>query len=66
MSCVIIIALEWTQSKIPFLVLGFLGRIIEGIGAGLMQTAALAEATAQHKNEEHRVVTWIEFAEEFG
>lgn len=49
-----------------FLILGFLGRIVEGIGAGLMQTAALAEATAQYKNDEHKVVTWIEFSEEFG
>jgi hypothetical protein len=48
------------------LILGFLGRIIEGIGAGLMQTSALAEATAQYKNEEHKVVTWIEFSEELG
>ena len=46
--------------------MGFLGRIVEGIGAGLMQTAALAEATAQYKNDEHKVVTWIEFSEEFG
>jgi MFS family permease len=66
MSCVLIIALVWTEEPISFLILGFLGRIIEGIGAGLMQTSALAEATAQYKNEEHKVVTWIEFSEEFG
>lgn len=61
-----IIALVWTEKGSSFLTLGFLGRIIEGIGAGLMQTAALAEATAQYKNDEHKVVTWIEFSEEFG
>ena len=61
-----IIALVWTEKAASFLIVGFLGRIVEGIGAGLMQTAALAEATAQHKNEEHRVVTWVEFSEEFG
>ena len=66
MSCVLIIALAWTEKPISFLILGFLGRIVEGIGAGLMQTTALAEATAQYKNEEHKVVTWIEFSEEFG
>ena len=66
MSCVLIIALVWTEKPISFLILGFLGRIIEGIGAGLMQTSALAEATAQYKNEKHKVVTWIEFSEEFG
>lgn len=56
----------WTEKPISFLILGFLGRIIEGIGAGLMQTCALAEATAQYKNEENKVVTWIEFSEELG
>jgi MFS family permease len=45
-SCILIIALVWTQRVASFLIIGFLGRIVEGIGAGLMQTAALAEATA--------------------
>ena len=45
-SCIMIIALVWTESISAFLIVGFLGRIVEGIGAGLMQTAALAEATA--------------------
>jgi hypothetical protein len=45
-SCLLIIGLIWTEKIAAFLILGFLGRIVEGIGAGLMQTAALAEATA--------------------
>ena len=35
-SCVLIISLVWTERPISFLILGFLGRIVEGVGAGLM------------------------------
>lgn len=58
--------MEFTSSALSFCLVAFIGRILEGIGAGLMQTAALAEATAQYKDDEHKVVTWIEFSEEFG
>jgi hypothetical protein len=46
--------------------MSLIGRIIQGIGAGLMQTAALGEATAQNKEDEGKIVGYIEFSEEFG
>ena len=46
--------------------MSLVGRIIQGIGAGLMQTAALGEVTAQNKEDEGKIVGYIEFSEEFG
>lgn len=43
-----------------FLAFGFTGRILEGIGAGLLQTSAYGEAIAQNRAEQNKIVGYLE------
>ena len=45
-----------------FLTLGFFGRILEGVGAGMLQTAAYGEALALNRENHNSVVAWLETA----
>ena len=42
--------------------IGFSGRILEGVGAGLLQTAAYGEALSQNRENQNSVVAWLETA----
>ncbi len=45
-ASLLFIVLNWVYEPLTFCIMSLLGRILQGIGAGLMQTAALGEATA--------------------
>ena len=50
-SCGCFISLKYVKAgdEILFLTMGFAGRILEGVGAGMLQTAAYGEALAQNR-----------------
>ena len=38
-ACLLFISLEWAEEVYLFLIIGFSGRMISGVGAGLLTTA---------------------------
>ena len=64
MSCGFFISLNYIKAgdEILFLTLGFTGRILEGVGAGMLHTAAYGEALAQNRENQNSIVAWLETA----
>eukprot|EP00347_Sterkiella_histriomuscorum_P004819 403358969 len=55
------IALNYIDNVPFFLVVGFLGRTIQGMGAGLLQTAAYSELLIQFPHIQKQLVSLMEF-----
>ncbi|TNV80437.1 hypothetical protein FGO68_gene7182 [Halteria grandinella] len=65
-SCGLFAILGSVQHKLIFCIIGFTGRIIEGIGAGLLQTAVYGELISQSGEDESKMVGLLEFSAVFG
>ncbi|CDW71415.1 permeases of the major facilitator superfamily [Stylonychia lemnae] len=56
------IAINYIDQATAFVIIGFIGRSIEGVGAGFIQTAAYGELMIQFQDDQNKIVSIMEFA----